>query len=292
MTVTHSILLKAAAELMQSGDTPTVDAIIASNPRGSVQSWAGVFRKLLDQRAALQTGTIDHPAFSIFAKGNSKLPFYAFSSMAILDCAGYGECGKWCYSKSAWRNPNAAGRQISNSMLLRHEAGRNLIAGQLLKLPKGIVFRLYVDGDFDSIETLRYWMDLLKLRPDVQAYGYSKSWAEFLALELQDYAWPSNYLLNLSSGSRHPDSMRDLMAKLPITRGEFLAVPVDAGHIRNGSYKSRRADGFKDYAANVRKNASTKVFVCSGQCGDCLPAGRHACGDEKFRNVPIAIGVH
>jgi len=294
-TVNHSRLLKAAAQL-KHGSSLVADRIIAENPNGSNSSWSGVFRKLRLQRDRLHDDSsprIDKPAFSVFAKGNSKLPFYAFSSMAILDCAGYGECGVWCYSKQAWRNPNAAGRQISNSMLLASEKGRRLIEDEFMKLPKGIVFRLYVDGDFDSKATLKFWMELLKRRPDIQAYGYSKSWVELVALHLDGYEWPKNYLLNLSSGSRHDDGLKAVVAGLPITRGEFIAVPVDRRHIKSGAYKSRHAEGFTDYAKAVRSNSDKpRLFVCSGQCGDCLPAGRHACGDEKFRNVPIAIGVH
>lgn len=53
------------------------------------------------------------------------------------------------------RNPNAAGRQISNSMLLRYAMGRAFIAAEFGRI-KGDVLRLYVDGDFHSIDNLRF----------------------------------------------------------------------------------------------------------------------------------------
>ena len=233
------------------------------------------------------------PAFNVFIKdGNNKLPFTAFSSMAILDCAGYGECAKWCYSKTSWRNPSAYGRQVSNSMLLRSKAGRDLVAREFAKI-KSPTLRLYVDGDFYSKANLKWWMDLIKTRPDLSVYGYSKSWVEFLALDLDGYRWPNNYTLNLSGGSRHDGTrMRVLMESLPITRGDFLAVPVPRIHIKNKAYQSKRNEGFADYARDVRASAGKRVFVCSGKCGDCLPDGTHACGSHRFRNVTIAIGVH
>jgi len=296
MKVTKAIALKAARELI-AGETQTARRIVEAHPTGGVQSWAGVFRKLIAQAEAIESGTLSRASFSIWAKnGNSKLPFVSFSSMAILDCPGRGECATkgWCYSLKAWRNPNALGRQASNSMLLRSPAGRDLIAREFSRLKTETV-RLYVDGDFHSKENLKFWMDLIKTRPDIQVYGYSKSWVEFVALHLSGYAWPENYLLNLSGGSRWGDGVRVAMESLPIVRGEFLAVPVDREHLKNHSYQSRRNAGFPAYARQVRANASQRVFVCTGNCGDCLTiAGKnqHACGSELMRGKAIAIGTH
>jgi len=293
MKVTKAIALKAARELI-AGETQTARRIVAAHPTGGVQSWAGVFKKLIAQAESIESLTLERAAFSVFARGNSKLPFWSFSSMAILDCPGRGECAAWCYSLKSWRNPNALGRQVSNSMLLRTQAGRDLIASEFSRLKTETV-RLYVDGDFDSKETLTFWMDLIKTRPDIQVYGYSKSWVEFIALHLSGYAWPANYLLNLSGGSRFGDGVRVAMESLPVVRGEFLAVPVDREHLKNHSYQSRRNAGFRDYAKQVRANAGRKIFVCSGDCGDCLTiAGKnqHACGSDRMRGVAIAIGTH
>jgi hypothetical protein len=294
-TVPHSRLLKAAAELIQ-GITTEAKAIVAENPNGSNATWAGVFRKLIRQATDISLDRLESPAFTIFAEdGNSKLPFAAFSSMAVLDCPARGACESWCYSKSAWRNPNAAGRQISNSMLLRSDAGRDLITKQFATL-KGKVLRLYVDGDFHSQNNLRFWMDLLKTRPEVACYGYSKSWEIFIGLHLSRYEFPANYILNLSGGSKYDDRVgdctREIMMQLPITRGIFAAYQVPRHHMTSKAYQSKRNEGHAAYAADVRKAAGKRVFVCAGRCGDCLPDGTHACGSDRFRGIEIAIGIH
>lgn len=294
----HTQAIQAARELlsaMHGGDTPTVNAILTAAPdkihiHGT---WQNVLHKLVHQAESMRHGMLAAPVFSIFAEdGNSKLPFAAFSSMAVIDCPGAGACLQWCYSMTAWRHPNAWGRQASNSMLLRHEMGREMIARAFhaLSCP---TLRLYVDGDFHSAQNLRWWMDLIRQRPELSVYGYSKSWAEFLALHLQGYAFPPNYILNLSGGSRHDGTaMRELMMQLPVTRGEFIAVPVDKRHIKNKSYQSKRNAGHADYSRNVRQSAGRRVFVCAGKCGDCLPDGTHACGSPRMTGIPIAIGVH
>jgi hypothetical protein len=310
------------ASALVAGDTsPAIQFLAENSARASVNgTWENAVNKLLKLAAALASGEpIESSPFSVFAKGgNIKLPFAAFSSLPIIDCAGYGACGEWCYSLTAWRYANAWARQAANSMLLRHESGRTFIArefakigtrwsskrkpiserkaGGILKLSENkpkITLRLYVDGDFHSKESLKWWMELIATRGEVSVYGYSKSWVEFLALHLDGYAWPENYTLNLSGGSRHEGThMLALMERLPVTRGEFIAVPIPATHIRNKAYQSKRNSGHAEYARDVRAAAGKRVFVCPGRCGDCLPDGSHACGNYRMLGVTIAIGVH
>ena len=284
------------AAALVAGDSAPAIQFLAENPaRASVNgTWENSVNKLIKLAGSLASGEpLTASPFSVFAKaGNVKLPFAAFSSLPIVDCAGYGACGEWCYSLTAWRYANAWARQTANSMLLRSEAGRVFIAGEFAKL-KTKTLRLYVDGDFHSKEGLKWWMDLIATRGDVSVYGYSKSWVEFLALQLEGYAWPENYTLNLSGGSRHEGThMLALMQRLPVTRGEFIAVPIPATHIRNKAYQSKRNAGHAEYARDVRLSAGKRVFVCPGRCGDCLPDGSHACGSARMRGVTIAIGVH
>lgn len=239
---------------------------------------------------------------AIFTKGNGKLPFFAFSSLAGLDCPQAGAClyrdGKrengvmsgFCYSFKSWRIPAAFMRQLVNSLRLRTKAGRDEIVKAWMDLPQGATVRLYVDGDFASPQILAFWMTLCNARPDLRVYGYSKSWRLLLSFdEATGGRWPSNYLLNLSSGGSGTDEEKEAVSRLPIARGEFVAVPTLADH--GNAYQSRRNAGFADYARDVRTQAGRRVFVCSGKCGDCTPSG-HACGSEKFRGVPIAIGIH
>jgi hypothetical protein len=235
----------------------------------------------------------------IFAKGNGKLPFFAFSSLAGLDCPQAGSClygangdlmGGFCLSFKSWRYPAAFMRQLINSLRLRTKAGRDEIVTAWMGLPQGATVRLYVDGDFASPEILAFWMRLCFARPDLQVYGYSKSWSLLLSYDQATGGrWPNNYLLNLSSGGNGTEAEKDAVAALPIARGEFIAVPTLQDHGK--AYQSRRNAGFSEYARDVKTQAGRKVFVCSGKCGDCTPSG-HACGSEKFRGVPIAIGIH
>jgi hypothetical protein len=235
----------------------------------------------------------------IFEKGNGKLPFFAFSSLPGIDCPQAGAClygangdlmGGFCYSFKAWRYPAAFFRQLVNSLRLRTESGRAEIVTAWFALPKGATVRLYVDGDFASPEILSFWMRLCVSRPDLQVYGYSKSWQLLLSHDKASGGiWPRNYLLNLSSGGSGTEAEKEAVSRLPIARGEFIAVQTIADHGK--AYQSRKNAGFGAYREDVKAQAGRKVFVCSGKCGDCTPSG-HACGSEKFRGIPIAIGIH
>jgi hypothetical protein len=219
------------------------------------------------------------------ANGNKKLPFLSWSSMPLLDCGGAGECKNFCYSLKGWRNVHPFFRQLRNSLLQRFrfdliedELNRVLKTKQFAPQSK-IDFRLFVDGDFDSVETVDKWMTLLRNKPQLATYGYSKSWEE-----LASYAgeWPSNYRLNLSNGSRFNEASgiaRRVLA-LPITRGWFKAIGSKGGiEYDTVEYRAK--------ARQVAKEAGLKrVFVCSGLCGSCTPQG-HFCGSDNKADVVI-----
>lgn len=220
------------------------------------------------------------PTGQIFTRGNAKLPFYNFSALPIVTCPGAGICAEFCYSLKAWRYPSAYFAQCRNTVLVLQQSSH--LVGAWHKLPVNVPVRLYVDGDFDSVETLAFWFRLLEDRPDLQAYGYSKS---FDVLESYQGAWPNNYKLNLSSGGNRVPS--DKVRALPITRGEFLTLPVPAhlaGKYDNPDYKRelRRAG---------RDRGIDKAFLCPGKCGSCVRSG-HACGQSSFKDIPILIGQH
>jgi hypothetical protein len=250
---------------------------IASNPervekRGTWQYYAA---RLL---ASIENEFKGSLAFSVFVKnGNKKLPFYAFSSLALADCPGKGKCASFCYSLTGWRYPAAFFRQLQNSLLMRH--GLQTIKERFRAIPEGKTLRLFVDGDFKDVETLRFWMDQCKLRPDLQIYGYSKSWKEFLQLHATGYAWPKNYLTNASSGSKYENTgIANAFLALPIVRGDFKAVQVDKKWIQSRAYQDKKNEG--------------RAFACPGSCGNCLPNGKHACGSTAFAGVAIGIGIH
>jgi hypothetical protein len=177
-----------------------------------------------------------------------------------------------------------------NTILYRFR--RDLVADLFLALPEGVTLRLFVDGDFDSTESVDFWFKLLRLRPDVLSYGYSKSWDE-----LYDYTgiWPDNYVLNLSSGGKVRRVTLEMMQQLLITRGRFVAVPVDAKFIKMGNKRFKSAA----YHAAVRESARQlglgKTMSCPGKCGACInrPSGNeHACGSRRLIGLTIAIGIH
>lgn len=223
--------------------------------------------------------------YTVFVKGNSKLPFHAFSALPVVACPGAGECVNWCYSLRAWRTPSAFFRQLQNTVLLRFAP--SIIRSAFSTLPANCTLRLYVDGDFDSADTLAMWMDLLHTRTDIKAYGYSKSWELLLG-----YAgnWPVNYRLNVSSGSKYSDDIKHQVLALPITRGEFVAVPIDIPKMENSIKYSHPT-----YKAATRASAQvqgiSRAFLCPGQCGTCTKS-THACGSELFSGIPIVIGIH
>jgi hypothetical protein len=233
----------------------------------------------------------DMALFSVIAiKGNSKLPFAAFSSLPGADfCPGAGECINWCYSPKAWRYPAAYCRQAQNAWLLGSDTGRQAILANVDAInAKGkftaenpLDFRLYVDGDFSSVEIVDFWFDALNERQWLAAYGYSKSFNEILASTIQA---PDNYLLNLSGGHNHTLAKVETMRGLKITRGEFIAVNV-AGKVTSSMH------GERAHQAKLRQAHGSKAFTCPGKCGTCTPAG-HACGSKKFAGIDIIIAVH
>lgn len=263
-------------------------------PGKATLTWGWAFRKFM---AWLVGGMKGKTPFTLIAKkGNKKLPFYAFSSLPKFDCPGAGDCLKFCYSFKAWRYPCAFFRQLQNSLLLRSNAGRELIKKEWLKIPTGKTVRLFVDGDFANLEILRFFMNLCKLRGDLKVYGYSKSWDLFLQLEGEGYTFPSNYKLNLSSGSIYGEEKRGEMEGLAITRGGFHAVPVDKKWIAMKSYQDKGNPGSKEYRREVLERlkeitagTGKKMFACPGNCGNCMPNGKHAC---DALNAEIGIGVH
>lgn len=255
-------------------------------------SWAYYAEKLL---VWIDGGMTGKPPFSILrANGNKKLPFFAFSSLAIADCPGKGECVKYCYSLKAWRYPAAFFRQLQNSLLMRHFPAA--IASAWHAIPTGKTVRLFVDGDFLSVEILKFFMDLCKARADLSVYGYSKSWYEFVTLGASGYQWPSNYLVNKSNGSRWVNTgIGNAFSALPIVRGEFDAVNVSKHFIASRAYQGKDKAGSAEYRAEVREKLRAvypRAFACPGSCGNCLPGGRHACGSKDFTGVAIGIGVH
>ena len=229
----------------------------------------------------------------LFARGNGKLPFFAWSVLPLVTCPGAGTCANWCYSFKAWRYPAPFFRMLINTVLERTAWGRAMIAAEWAKLPHGTDFRLYVDGDHATLETMAFWFATLNARSNIKTYGYSKSWHLFTAWGARN-AFPDNYLLNLSSGSRFDDdpAMFTRVSELPCTRGTFTAVDGLSTH---ANYRPGHELELKQHLAELRERARAllgvdKVFACPGRCGTCTPKG-HACGSRALAGVPIVIAT-
>ena len=273
---THA--LRTFAAVVQSGDTASIIASLDSlraDERFQTIGWQRSFDRL---SRVFATGK---PELTIIkADGNSKLPFYAFSSLPGVTCPGAGDCLKFCYSFRAWRYPDAFARQIQNAFLMRFYP--DTIKAAFNAIPDGADFRLYVDGDFSSVSDVDFWFSLLLSRPNIKAYGYSKSFNELLAYT---GAYPSNYALNVSSGHNHSVDTVNRIKTMPITRGEFRAVSV-------GFKVKSNMHGTKAVNDALRIKSNERIFPCPGKCGSCTGKG-HACGMlDSLKGRVIAIAIH
>lgn len=152
------------------------------------------------------------------------------------------------------------------------------------KYNQGFDFRLYVDGDFMDVGQVVYWFSTLKDSPEIQAYGYSKSFKQILEWAELAIPYPRNYQLNISSGHNADNKTFQAIKSLPITRGEFRAVSI-------GKPVKSNQHGTKEVNTRLREASDGKIFPCPGKCGSCTPKG-HACGSAAFKGIVIAIAVH
>ena len=241
-----------------------------------------------------------YKGLAIFASdGNTKLPFQSFSALPLVTCPGADSCIAYCYSFKAFRYPRAFMRQLVNTLRLISVTGRQEITNAFMAIPNNETVRLYVDGDISTLSVLEYWFNLAKARQDLRIYGYSKSWEIFLDYAKTGKEFPTNYILNLSGGSKYESplyaNIKARVSQLPIIRGEFITVKT-AIHMPKGttSKEIRKSDNWLKYQQAVmdaaKKLGYGKTYVCPGRCGDCS-AKTHACGNPAL-NIPIAIAVH
>jgi hypothetical protein len=243
----------------------------------------GLWRTSLGALARVLSG--NRRPFSVFIPdGNVKLPFVTFSTLPLFTCPGKGSCARYCYSLGSWRYPGSFCRQLQNTLFMR--VRREQIEEAFCDIPAGQTLRLYVDGDFEDAEQFGWWMGLLARRPDLNAYGYSKSWDVIADYVRQAGKVPDNYALNLSTGGRPQKTSAEELLALPFVRGWFKVVNVDwhpstptAGNVGFAKFEDPH------YHQLVRQ-AAPGAFSCPGKCGDC-----HKCGDRAF-NRDVAIGIH
>jgi hypothetical protein len=277
-------ILQQLAVVIQSGNESQIIAEmkrIKQLPGFSGKAWQANFSKLL------QVFETRKNQFSIFALGgNSKLPFVAFSTLPGVTCPGAGECLNFCYSFRAWRYPAAFARMAQNAFLMRFNNQEIYSAFESIAQNRkdGFDFRLYVDGDFSSIDDVDFWMWALSINQNARAYGYSKSFAQLLDFDSKWGNWPGNYQLNISGGHNAGPETIAAIEQLPITRGHFIAVSIGR--------KVKSTDHGKPETNKALRDAfGAKAFTCPGACGACTKSG-HACGMPKLKGLPIIIAMH
>jgi hypothetical protein len=267
------------AVVVQTGSR--ADIVAAIEEARSVlpgSSWSANFDKLRDvaiHKVARFT--------VIKTDGNIKLPFFAFSTLPGVTCPGAGDCIKFCYSYRAWRYPAAFMRQAQNALLMRFAP--DVIAkayyAAAASMPEGFDFRLYVDGDFSSEHDVAFWMNCIANTPKARVYGYSKSFELLLSY---GEPFPTNYVLNISSGHNASADVVERVKALPIVRGEFRAVSVGL-KIKSSDHGTQRINDA------LRAAVPEKIFPCPGKCGSCTGKG-HACGMPALKGRVIAIAIH
>jgi hypothetical protein len=275
--------LQALAIVIQTGTRAEIAHAIASAKANPILGKVQARSMLAKLQALAATNEAQYDVFKL--NGNGKLPFVAFSSLPGVTCPGAGDCINFCYSYRAWRFAHAFGRMAQNAYLMRFNQAA--IVGALQSATEKLIdfdLRLYVDGDFSSAQDVAFWMREIKARPTIRAYGYSKSFSAILQFSQSGGLWAENYKLNISSGHNASAGTVALVKMLPITRGEFIAVPI--GRIVKGT-----EHGTPAVNKALRENFAGKLFPCPGTCGTCTPKG-HACGSDRFKNIPIAIAIH
>ncbi len=272
------IALQDFAQIIQNGSIDEIHvALTIVKTKFTGKAWVANFAKLENVLNTLS------PEYTIFAKGNSKLPFYSFSTLPAVTCAGAGACLDFCYSFRAWRYPAAFMRQAQNALMMRFNP--SAIVSELSAIDGDVELRLYVDGDFSSVSDVSFWMQTLHVLPKIKAYGYSKSFIQLLEHDIVvNGAWPANYVLNISSGHNHNEAIVNMVKALPITRGEFIAVSI-------GKKVKGSDHGTLETNRLLRVYSPTKIFPCPGTCGSCTGKG-HACGMPSLKGITIAIAIH
>ena len=269
-------------------------AILPALPLSS--NWHKAAKKLASALWDMPTMIAAESPYTIFERGNGKLPYFTWSTLPAVTCPGAGACLAWCYSFTGWRHVNPFFRQTFCTMLLMHRP--DIVRETFQALPHGSTVRIYVDGDFSSVADVEFWMDTIRRRGDLHTFGYSKSWRELIEYG-NAHRFPNNYCLNKSSGSLHgADVERELLALQcddgkPVVRGVFQAVRIN----RSGTDIPRGHERYesREYHQAVRTAAlpilGQRAFSCPGNCGDCRGENLAFCAARSL-SVPVAIGIH
>ena len=267
---------------------PVLEAMESLDPKSKLE-------KLFDGKTRINN-------INLFSDGNAKLRFLNYSTMPKVNCGGAGSCLTFCYSMKALRQPNVIVKWLATTILEGSAEGFSIIEKAFaynIKRPTykkellengNIAFRLYNDGDFQSLEKMVQWFKILKKFPMVKSYAYSKSLHIFKEL-IDIYGAekiPSNFKLNLSSGI-HPlfKGLKKTLANYDFVRGEFIGIDLGKKVKPTELTKENKIE----LRAKARAMGFKKSFVCGGICQSCTSKG-HACGMSRLKDVAIITPIH
>lgn len=227
---------------------------------------------------------------SIISDGNTKLPYPSFSLFPVVSCPGMGDCKYYCYSlKTALIRPTFSYRLLINYYLLTYKKDYLIENIEFyLKHKKPKFFRFFVDGDFDSFETIKMFSDLAAKFKNTTFFGYTKSYILFVSY-CKKNKLPDNFVLNASSDINKKNStfLNDFL-KIPNVRGEFQTIKT-SNVVRK--YKEGGAN-HESFIRNLLTVKGKTDIICKGYCGSCGGAsGIPWCANKRIKNR-IVIGLH
>ena len=265
------------------------------------------------QKGSGKTPSVVRYMFPIFTCGNIKLPFWTWSKLPVYTCPGAGACSQICYSLKHLSQPAPFYTWAQNTLLAHFVP--EVIAEAFAMLPDASVLRLHVDGDFETVEEIAGWMEILSTRPPVfdghklvggiSAYSYTKSWDQVLEYDANG-TWAKGLFLNISSGSRyenHAEKKARVLA-VPCVRGEFVVIDDERLPHRLPGRKltEEQKDAMSEERIAIVSEDMKEIykgrkwFVCRGKCAVCVDHRNgvygHACGDKGFGGMVIGIGRH
>lgn len=92
------------------------------------------------------------------------------------NCPFAGECAKWCYAKKGtygWSNVKQAFDRRSE--LVRTDQFVPAVLNELDKKRKIDYLRVHDSGDYFDLPYIMKWFEIMRQRPDIQFYSYTKA---------------------------------------------------------------------------------------------------------------------
>ena len=132
------------------------------------------------------------------SEGNEKTACFSFDLPAIETCPGKSSiCAAKCYAAKLMKVYPSTGDKYRRNF--EFAAAANFVTYMVKNIPQRCDFRIHVSGDFFSIEYVARWIQIVKARPDVRFYAYTRSWrVPAIWAMIQQLAQLPNINVNLS----------------------------------------------------------------------------------------------